>query len=666
MSFANPWAIWAAALAAPVILAFLVRRWRRRRQVPSLLLYRRLAHQSSTRLHFATPRHLVALLLTLLALSALVLAALGPRGVDRVWRRYLVVLDTSASMDAREPLQEHSRWERALAQLGDFTGNVGPQDQVALITFGPEARLRTGWTDNPGALLAAASRLTPAGSAAASAGALLIADAMCQQPETTEIILVSDGGRLSIPRLSCPLRYVQVGKVASNLGITGLTVREADALGLHEIYLAIHNGSEQERSATVELELDGQIIDVLTEPVPGGSTLERLVRLPLPSGEILSARLEVEGEDALAADDQAFAVVRPGGRVSVLYQGDYPTTFLAEALRMHPRVDLTVSGPEETFETAIPFDLVVVDSSLESVRLPARHLLVLDANPDWFGLATSGRIPSPEIIRWSFDDPLFRFVNLDGVHLSGATATELPEGARSVMDTADGPLAFLFEHQGAEVLYFTFHPDSSDFPLRVAFVNLVANIVEWAQPVSGLEIPANLVTGGRLAARSGSRLEQVMAMEGGEGIGVVEAGEPVMGEGVYRLLDEDGLYRALVAVNLFSPEESSLVPTNRLRVGARSGWSEVERLAEFPWWILLLAALAFLLVEWLLPSLSGLEIKLGRRRGAPGSRRQAIRRSGRPPRSATSGGSTTPPPLAGPVLESGPFPSASPEAARGK
>ena len=57
-----------------------------------------------------------------------------------------------------------------------------------------------------------------------------------------------------------------------------------------------------------------------------------------------------------------------------------------------------------------------------------------DAGEELLGLETAGNVREPEIIRWSFEHPLFRFVNLDGVHLASATATRLPPGATSLMD----------------------------------------------------------------------------------------------------------------------------------------------------------------------------------------------------------------------------------------
>ena len=71
MTAAQPWALLAFALAIPIVIAYLHRRRRLSKQVPSVLLLRAIAGQSKpTRRAWSRPRHLVSLLFVLLALAS--------------------------------------------------------------------------------------------------------------------------------------------------------------------------------------------------------------------------------------------------------------------------------------------------------------------------------------------------------------------------------------------------------------------------------------------------------------------------------------------------------------------------------------------------------------------------------------------------------------------
>jgi hypothetical protein len=621
MSVANPWAAWLALAALPLFVAFLIRRWRRRRTVPSVVIYRRLLAQTASRSRFARPHHLVALLLTMLALAALILAALQPIGFEVPPRKYVIVLDSSASMGARELGMESTRFTRVVMELAEFLNRLNPADEVALITAGTEATLELGWTRSHDTVLTALTGRRPLGAGTGMSDAVRIADALCQDRNLTEILLVSDGGSLALPPFQCPMRHIPVGESADNVAITGFTVREADALGLNEVYVAVHNAAAGARDVTLSLELDGHLIDVQSLPVAPHTTVERLLRVALPAGgEQLVARVVIDHENALTEDDVAYAVLRPGARVRTLLLTSYPTTFLAEALRLHPRVDLTVVPPEGLAGVTGPFHLLVIDAPYAGPLPRSEHVVVLDAGASMLGLTTSGTVNNPEIIRWSFDHPLFRFVNLDGVRISRATATQLPVGATSLMDMPDGPLAFELEDGGQKLLYFTFHPDRSDLPLRVAFVNLVANLVEWAQPFDARDLRSSIGTGERLATvMPGLTL---VPLSGGPRDGrSVDARDPVPAPGVYQLVGGDGTARGLVAANLFSTAEADLQPQRRLGVRAVSGWPQIYRTEAFPWWWLVLAALGLVALEWVLPGLLGLEYRIRKRREERAQRR---------------------------------------------
>lgn len=488
MSLAQPWALALALLALPVVVAYFHRRRRTPLRVPSAILLRAIAGQATpSNRAMAKPRHLLSLLLLLLALLGLVAALVDVQRDDEQPRNYIVVLDTSASMGATAPGDDTTRLRDAVSRLQDAMGRLGQQDRVALITADDEAVVRVGLTEDHARVVEVARAQTPHGGSDGAMAALRIADAMCHANEHAAVVLLSDGVGVSAPSTRCAIEHVPVGRLGANVGINALSVREADALGLAEVYLAVTSDRDEPSEIEVELQLDDQLMEVVPIDLPAEGEVKRLLRVPMPPGRRVTATLrdpaEGGGQDLLPADDVAWAPRRLGGRVRALLVTGTRLSFTAEALRLHPRVDLSVIGPNDETPTE-RFDLVVLEAERKAAALPeATHIVALGASLGELGVAvrTSG-IEGAEIVRWSFDDPLFRFVSFDEVQVPKADVLEVGEGQTSLIDSDQGPLAVVARNGDRELLAFGFLPHESDFVLRVGFVNLVANLVEWAAP----------------------------------------------------------------------------------------------------------------------------------------------------------------------------------------
>ena len=486
MNPATPIAFALFGLALPVIAAYFHRRRRTPLPVPSAVLFRVIAGQTTpTSRAIAKPRHILSLLLILLALAGLVSALVDLQRDGEEPRSYVVVLDTSASMGAKEVGEEKNRLERAIDELEAATRRLGPQDRMALITTGDQTIVRVGLTEDHPRLVEVARGLEPGGTSQAAAGALRIADAMCKASPDAAIILLSDGVGVDAPPTTCAIEHVPVGRIGPNIGITGFSVREADALGLAEVYVAVTADRIEAGEVEVALELDGQLVDVIPVDVPATGEAKRVHRIPMPPGQTVVARLLNVGEDVLAADDTATAPRRLGGRVRALLVTTSRLSFTAEALRLHPRVDLTVIGPHD----AVPegsYDLLVLEATRPASDLPpAPKVLAFGPAALELGLRERGTAELPEIVRWSFDDALFRFVSFDEVAVPDAAIFETADDVTSLVDSDKGPLGVRTKVDDRTVVAFGFLPHESDFVLRVGFVNLMANVVEWAVPDLG-------------------------------------------------------------------------------------------------------------------------------------------------------------------------------------
>ncbi len=484
MTAASPWLLGLGLLGIPVALAYLHRQKRRKRQVSSALLFRAIAGENTpTKRALSKPRHLISLALILLALLAMVAAAADFRREDTAPRDYIVVLDTSASMGATVLGSSRSRLDDARDALWDALASMGPGDRVALVTTGAGTAVQIGLTEDHDAVAQLAAAATADGSSEALPRALKIADAMASDPDA-QIVLFTDGVGVTIPSMKRAPELVTVGTPGPNVGINALVVREADALGLAEVFISVTSNVSTDRDVEVVLKVDDTVVDVLPVTVPSRSAIETLHRVALPEGARVEATLQNHGDDVLAVDDVASTPRAQGERVRVVLVTRTRVSFTAEALRLHPRVDLRVLGPFDVAPSE-PADLLLLEADYRAGALPpARTVLALGVDPAPLGVERGPAVPAPEIMRWAYDDPLFRFVDLDAIDLPRATTLRMAEGMRSLLDSEQGPLAVQLRREDQDVVVFGFAPHDSDLVLRVGFVNFIANAVEWAAPAA--------------------------------------------------------------------------------------------------------------------------------------------------------------------------------------
>lgn len=484
MSPATPWLLGLGLLALPVTAAYLHRQRRIKQPVSSALLFRVIAGENTpTKRALARPRHLVSLLVVLLALLTMVAAAADFRQDTAKPRDWIVVLDTSASMGATLLGSDVSRLDEAREALADALSTMGPGDRVALLTAGEATAVQIGLTEDHETIVTLAEGVTANGSGEALPRALAIADAMAQG-EDAEIVLITDGVGVSLPQMKRAPEIVTVGSPGPNLGINALAVREADALGLAEVFLSVSSNVGSDREVEIVLAVDDTVVDVLPLTVPSRSAVESLHRVALPEGSRVKATLQNHGDDVLAVDDVASTPRNEGERVSVVLVTRTRVSFTAEALRLHPRVDLRILGPFDVAPSE-PADLLLLESDYRAGALPpARAVLAMGVDPTPLGIEQGPSVPAPDIMRWSFDDPLFRFVDLESIELPRANTLRMRKGMRSLLDSEQGPLAIHVREPDRDVVVFGFAPHDSDLVLRVGFVNLIANAVEWAAPAA--------------------------------------------------------------------------------------------------------------------------------------------------------------------------------------
>jgi len=447
---ARPMALLLLLGAVPIVWAYLRRAPPQRVLASSLLLLRAAAAAPSRRRRLDRMLSLLLVLGTLLAVSLGL--ALEPAPATRP---VVVVLDTSASMGAAAGPGQGTRLDAARDALDGWLDHW-PDAPVTLLQTPP---LRTLLVDvaDPTAVQRLAASMVPAGEHADPTPLLR---GLCAGDAPPAVLLLSD--QLALPDdLACPVHRPDLGAPPANGGVTDLVARSADGLGLTELQV------ETAGPGPLTVAIDGGP----ARPVaaPGG-----LLWLSLPQG----GRVTVSGPpDPHAADDAATLTLSSPGAVRATVVTDDPRGYASLALGAHPRVALTVQGPDAPLSDT---DLLVLEVAPSGSLPAARRTLALGIDPAVVG-AERGPPRAEPTVSAQADHPLLRWVELSDLHITRSAVLPVPAGGVALLSSDEGALVVTAPRAGGAALVLTgFSLRDTDLALRAAWVNLIANLVEAA------------------------------------------------------------------------------------------------------------------------------------------------------------------------------------------
>lgn len=614
-----------AAIAVPtlVILYFLKLR-RRDVAVSSTLLWKKAIEDMRADAPFQKLRKNILLLLQLLALAALCLALAQPvlDAGGGSTRRHVIMLDRSASMNARDGGNGLTRFERARQQARDLVESFrdpGPfgatsADEAMLIVFDSTAEMRQPFTSNKSQLLAALDRVTPTDApgdvdeafrlAQAHAPRRIYIDERTNQSyeleglaggEAATIHLFSDGrlpgAEEALPRAGDEIIYYQIGEAETpNVGITALRAeRGFERPGEMTVFVGLQSTFGEAREVDVELAVaDGPSLvrrvtvpgkgsaqgerDISGRPTPGGAGV--VFRLDRAQASEITATVTPPEGDGLAVDNTGWLSVPAArsARVALVTDG---SVFLTAALEGLPLEELVVFTPAQYRERIDrgdpgPFDVVVFDGLDGFGReLPAGRHLVLGGVPAPVEFEPAGEDDGASvIIDWTASHPALRDARLGGLVIAemptvDQDATPAEGWALEVLAESDrGPAIFELSGPSVRAIVSGFDPAASNWPFDVSFVVfLAAAIGDLGGPAA--EIESSLRPGGVLRGRlsEGSENAQVITPTG-ERAEIVPAAD---GSFAYGPVRTAGLYRVATGGGLLgAPVERRSFAVNLL------------------------------------------------------------------------------------------------------
>ncbi len=539
------------ALVPPAIIALYFLKLRRQPlEVPSTYLWRRTIEDLHVNSLWQRLRqNLLLLQLLLIGLIMLVLLKPGWRGEKLAGERFVFLIDTSASMNARD-MEGKSRLERAKEVVLERIERLDESAVAMVLSFSDSARVEQPFTNNKRELrqkvaaiaptsrrsdlseaLRAASGLANPGSTSTEAGDPAAARAL---PAT--LYLFSDGGFAAVPDFNIgnlqPVYERMGSEEPENLAITAFSVdRNPDKPEEVQAYGRIDNFGPIEADVTVSLYIDGTLADAsrLTIPAREG----RGVNFTLAAVEQAVLKLQLEGEggglleDVLPADNTAFVTINPPRKARVLL-----VTPGNEALRLALSTEDTLKiaevsvNPPDVLTTKAytsqadsgGFDLVIFDRCAPE-RMPLASTLFIGRLPPGDQWTAGEEMAAPVVIDTQRSHPLMQLIELARVVIFRGFAVNGPAGSQVLIDADIGPLLAIAPRGAYEDAVMGFElvgtdddgsPEfNTDWVSRLSFPLFGRNLVEYLGGARGRLQSASFHPGEPMVIRTSAAVESV-------------------------------------------------------------------------------------------------------------------------------------------------------------
>ena len=607
--FLNAGALWwLAALAPLIIILYFLKLKRQELTVSSTLLWLQSIEDLRVNSPFQTIRRNILLLLQLLILLLAVLALARPlmnlQQEER--RRYIVLIDTSASMAVEE--MDGTRLEAAKKQALELVENMLRSDQMALIRFAAHASVLSSFTSDSGRLRELIEDLEIQATETNLREALNIGFSLAKvkgdQKSRAEVHLFSDGRYADTGDFAAQtgeVNYHAVGTSGNNVGLVALDVGYSSGeKAASEIFYGLENFDAAEAEPTVEFYFNDQLIEARKHKISPKLRLSDLAPVVGDREGVLKIRLV--GRDVFPLDDTGYAVIQRPEPVKVLLigPGDY---FFKQALAVGGSAMSQISPDGYTPGMAEKYDVVVFDSWAPE-ETGRGSFIFHNCHPKLDDLEVGKETEGAMVLDWDRTHPLMRFFSLAEVFILRMKAVSPPKWMKVLAQTTEGPMLLCSEQENFRALYLPFHMSGdSNLSAQGTFPIFVLNALRWL-PTTGAGGSRQLKTGDTLIANVGraekatvtdpkGRKHSISAHDGRilfphtniPGIYKVEAGK-----------DE----RLLFAVNLLSPSESNVKTQEQFKLKGADlrAEAEIAKANREIWHWLVLGAFFMLLFEW--------------------------------------------------------------------
>jgi hypothetical protein len=478
----------AAAAAAAVIALYLLRRTPRPQVVSNVEFWLRAVHSARAKWLASFKIPIAALLLSLLAALGLVTLLGDPRFGSGVRGTTVIVLDAGRSMGA-VGVDGERRLDRALREVRRWVERTTITGEVAVVRAGMRPSVLLAVTDDAADLQRALGDLALDDGPSDLEAAVALADALLEEHGATaagagQILVVSD--RTPDVATHAPVVPLPVGSAAETVAITGFSARrDPNAVGEYVVWCEVSAFTTRGAGARVRIrDGDVTILDERIEVPPYQAVMLNASGFSIARAELVAELVDIEipsGEDGLAIDDRAYAVVDPLELTRVLLVSD-GNRYLEAALAAHPGLETEVIGTgalsARSSADLARYHAVVLDG----VSLPPgieHGAVVVFAPPPHGTLRIGAALAHPPITATLASHPALDGLRLDRTRIDRARPILEAAGDQVLIRSGAHALAIARQTPRGRVVAFGFATSDTDLVRGEAFPLLMHSALRW-------------------------------------------------------------------------------------------------------------------------------------------------------------------------------------------
>jgi hypothetical protein len=598
MTFTHPLAWGLLLLAVPIILFFFLKIRFRREAVATTIFWQQVFEERRTRTLRRQFRHFLSLILALLFLALLTVAALDPVVQTPEDHRYVVIIDNSASMNALLAEGEKTRLDVAKRHAADRLSKTAASQQAAILTASVNPKIVSGFTDHTSALRRKLAEIPATDFPADVPAAILLAEKLIAKNPYSSIYVYTGTALPENATLAPNIHVVHVGQPIDNLAITRFQPRRLpNQLRDYEILVEMVNFGAKTVETNLEIDRDGELVDVIPLSLEPNQTLTKIVRNASAKGGLFRATLT--STDLFPADNTAVAFLSEQFVQRVLLYGT-ENFFLWNVLQVQPQTEVSVI---ETLPDSIPPDSVLVLHQTIPKTLPPGNILVIDPQNDTDLFRVEQRLERPIAATVDPKNALVRFIQPGLICTGAKTLIPQQNNFKVMVETADAfPLYLQFVSEEQRVLVLSADLNSGDFSLRTAFPILISRALAYFRGSDALLKAYSTAESVTLAVPTEKTQVLLRSPSGKESLFPCQHGEVSLGKlgelGVWTIFEwESQRPLTQIACNLFSTTESDLRSAAETPVRS-AGWG--FWFARPIWHYFALSALLLTVAEWFL------------------------------------------------------------------
>jgi len=367
----------------------------------------------------------------------------------------------------------------------------------------------------------------------------------------------------------------------------------------YEILVEVVNFGTETVQTRLEIDYDGDIVDVLPRSLEPNQPVTKIVRGTSAGGLF---RAVLASTDLFPLDDTAVAFLSKQF-VQRLFLYGTENYFLHHVLQAQPQTEIVLT---RTIPNPLPPDSVLICHQTVPATLPSGNIIVIDPqnNSDLF--LTGEPLARPIAANVSTHDSLVRFAQLLGMIFTGAKQV-IPQNDnfKTLISTAEGfPLYGQFASDNQRALVLSVDLNQGDFALRTAFPILMSQALSYFRNSEDLQKAYSTAEPVTLTLQTEKPQVILRSPSGHEAVFPCHTGTVVLGRlgecGIWTVLEpETGRELARIACNLFNATESNLRIVAEVPVQPE-GSAVAHWLTRPVWHFLILLALFLTAMEWCL------------------------------------------------------------------